>query len=79
MACDCADKVDAKLATCNTRLTRAMVFNKTGRENNPDFMLQTEQIETGVGKPKAVAMFISHCPFCGTAYDPPVAAAESGT
>lgn len=69
MACNCADEVDAKLEQHNTRLERAMMFDKTGRENNADLMLRTYQIETGRGKPKAKAMFISYCPFCGVKYD----------
>jgi len=64
--CNCADEVDAKLSERNTRLTRAIVFSDRG--NNPNLMLRTEQIETGRGKKKAVAMFISHCPFCGEKY-----------
>ena len=69
MSCNCADEVDVKLAERNTRLSRALMFSKQGRENNPDLMLQTEQIETGRGKQKAVSMFISFCPFCGVKYD----------
>lgn len=69
MSCNCADEVDAKLAERNTRLTRALMFSKQGRENNPDLMLQTEQIETGRGKQKAISMFITFCPFCGVEYD----------
>lgn len=69
MTCSCADEVDQKLAERNTRLTRALVFSKAGRENNPDLLLQTDQIEKGRGKPKAVSMFISFCPFCGVKYD----------
>ena len=69
MTCTCADEIDKKLAERNTRLTRALVFSKTGRENNPDLLLQTDQIEKGRGKQKAVSMFISFCPFCGVKYD----------
>lgn len=77
MACDCADKVDAMLAERNTRLTRAMIFNKVDRENNPDLVLRTEQIETGRGKQKAASMFFAYCPFCGVAYEPAAALSEA--
>lgn len=68
MACKCADDVDAKLAPYNTRLTRAIVFN-SDRQNNPNLLVETEQIETGRGKKKAVSMFMRHCPFCGARYE----------
>lgn len=66
MTCKCADEVDEKLKERNTRLTRALVFGGTG--GSPNLMLRTEQIETGRGKPKAIGMFLRHCPFCGVAY-----------
>lgn len=68
MACDCADVVDTKLAERNTRLTRALMFG-SAKGHGPALMLQTEQIEQGRGKAKAVAMFVNHCPFCGVKYD----------
>lgn len=68
MACNCVDEIDAKLATRNTRLTQALVFSG-GRDGNPNLLLQTEQIETGRGKQKAVGMFLTFCPFCGVRYE----------
>jgi hypothetical protein len=68
MACNCVAEVDAMLASRNTRLTQALVFTQRG--NNPNLMLETEQIETGRGKKKAVGMFLTFCPFCGVRYDP---------
>ena len=65
--CDCADKVDGGLAAGNTRLTRALVFSDKG-EHGPNLLLQTEQIEKGRGKQKAVSMFLNFCPFCGEKY-----------
>jgi hypothetical protein len=65
--CDCVDRIDEKLAERNTRLTRAIVFADRG--NNPNIMLQTEQIEKGRGKQKAVSMFLTYCPFCGLKYE----------
>ncbi|RWE48569.1 MAG: hypothetical protein E5V89_27070 [Mesorhizobium sp.] len=67
MACNCADDVDKMLAERNTRLTRAIVFG--GRDENPNLMLRTDQIETGRGKKKASSMFLTFCPFCGVKYD----------
>lgn len=69
MACNCVEEVNEKLKERNTRLSQALMFSKKGRENNPDLMLQTEQIETGRGKQKAVSMFLTFCPFCGVKYD----------
>lgn len=66
MTCNCVEEVNEKLATRNTRLTQALVFTQRG--NNPNLMLQTEQIESGRGKQKAVGMFLTHCPFCGDKY-----------
>lgn len=64
--CNCINDVNAKLADRNTCLTQAIVFRQRG--NNPNLLLQTEQIETGRGKAKAVGMFLSYCPFCGEKY-----------
>lgn len=64
--CNCVEVVNEKLRERNTVLTQAIVFGDRG--DNPNLMLRTEQIETGRGKPKAIGMFPSYCPFCGTAY-----------
>ncbi|MDK4730520.1 hypothetical protein [Rhizobium phaseoli] len=66
MACTCVETVNAKLKERNTRLEQAMMF---GECNHDRLMLRTEQVETGRGKPKAVAMFLTFCPFCGVKYD----------
>lgn len=65
MTCNCIETVNEKLATRNTRLTQALMF---GKANHPGLMLETEQVETGRGKQKAVSMFLNYCPFCGTKY-----------
>lgn len=62
--CDCIDKVNAKLATRNTRLVEAIVF---GNRKAPTIMLQTEVVEKKRGA-KPVSMFLTHCPFCGEEY-----------
>ncbi|KAA3518865.1 hypothetical protein GOZ96_04975 [Agrobacterium vitis] len=65
MTCTCIEAVNEKLETRNTRLSQAMMF---GECDHPGLMLETCQIETGRGKPKAVSMFLTFCPFCGVKY-----------
>jgi len=69
MACTCADEIDTKLAERNTALTRAWLLKGASGPDNPNLMLQTHQVQTGRGKPKAVSVFIAYCPFCGTKYN----------
>lgn len=66
MACTCVSTVNEKLATRNTRLTQAMML---GPCTHDGLMLETEQVETGRGKAKPVAMFLTFCPFCGVKYE----------
>jgi hypothetical protein len=64
--CNCIEIVNDKLKERNTRLTIPMIFSaEYDPPRPPSLLIQTEQIETGRGKPKAVGMFASHCPFCG--------------
>jgi len=65
MTCKCVETVNQALASRNTRLSQAMIF---GAHDHDALMLETEQIETGRGKAKAAAMFLSYCPFCGRKY-----------
>lgn len=68
MTCTCANEVDAKLKTRNTILERAILFGAE-RPGNPNLILRTVQVERGRGKPKAVAMLLTFCPFCGVKYE----------
>jgi hypothetical protein len=65
--CNCADAADEKLKERNTRLIRAFVFSPR-HADNPNLMIETEQIETGRGKEKKMGMFATFCPFCGEKY-----------
>jgi hypothetical protein len=65
MTCKCVGTINEKLLTRNTRLTQAMML---GPCDHDGLMLETEQVETGRGKAKAVAMFLTYCPFCGVKY-----------
>lgn len=65
MTCKCIETVNEKLASRNTRLSQAIMF---GEAKHPGLMIETHQIEKGRGKPKAVSMFLTYCPFCGTKY-----------
>ncbi len=67
MACSCIEMVNARLAERNTRMMLPIMF---GEDQTRRPMIETEQVETGRGKPKAVAMFATFCPFCGTSYAP---------
>ncbi len=65
MTCKCIDKVNEKLAQRNTRLALTITLNQS-LSAYPS--IATEQIETGRGKPKAIGMIPSYCPFCGASY-----------
>lgn len=65
MTCNCVSEINEKLASRNTRLTQALMF---GPCDHDALMIETEQVEKGRGKPKAAAMFLTYCPFCGTKY-----------
>lgn len=68
MACGCVETVNVKLASYNTRLSQAITLGE--QNGNPNLMVVTEQVETGRGKKRAAAMFLTYCPFCGTRYEP---------
>lgn len=65
MSCECVETINEKLKPYNTRLTQAMMLQECA---HPGLMLQTDQIESGRGKKKAVSIFLSYCPFCGNKY-----------
>lgn len=64
MACKCREQIDAQLAPHNTRVTVTFILDSP-YEGAP-WPIATSQIETGRGKPKAMGLFASYCPFCGT-------------
>jgi hypothetical protein len=66
MACDCMEVVDERLAHRNTILTRTITLT----QNMEEFpTIATEQIDKRRGKPKAIGMIPSYCPFCGVKYE----------
>lgn len=67
VACDCLDRIDRLLAGKNTRLVSTIEWKDGGPSRA---ILRTEQSETGRGKPKAMAVVASFCPFCGSEYPP---------
>lgn len=70
-ACNCAEEVDAKLAEHNTRLLRALCFRPPGER----LMIETEIVEKKRGA-RAMSIFPSFCPFCGTKYPEPEGSAH---
>ncbi len=61
--CGCHDQVNAQLEKANTKIKPYYVLD-SGFSGMP-WPIETVQIETGRGKPKASALFASYCPFCG--------------
>lgn len=66
--CDCIEKIDAELAGRNTRIRQAFVIG-SGSLDLSGALIQTEQVETGRGKEKAVNLHATFCPFCGVHYE----------
>lgn len=65
MTCNCMTDVDDKLVSRNTRLVRTITLTQ---ELQAFPTIATEQIDKARGKPKAVSMIPSYCPFCGVKY-----------
>jgi predicted Zn-ribbon and HTH transcriptional regulator len=70
MTCTCIETVNEKLKERNTRLEIPIMLRFKGEPRQDDrVIIRTEQVETGRGKAKAVAMFPTYCPFCGVVHD----------
>ena len=61
--CNCFQTVDTRLAEHNTRIKRYYTLGGGGL--GIPWPVETEQVEKGRGKKKAMALFASYCPFCG--------------
>jgi len=61
--CDCRDTINAKLAEHNTRIKH--YYTLSGNGLGMPWPVETEQVEKGRGKKKAMSLFASFCPFCG--------------
>lgn len=66
MACDCITMINEKLVSRNTRLALTITLTK---DLDAYPTIATEQIDKGRGRPKAVSMIPSFCPFCGVKYE----------
>ncbi|WP_313378108.1 hypothetical protein [Achromobacter insolitus] len=73
-ACQCREKIDEGLARHNTKVSRFFVLGNGGTDM--PWPIATDQIETGRGKKKAVALFASYCPFCGAPLKPESSATQ---
>jgi hypothetical protein len=67
--CDCRTRVSALLAEHNTRI--APIYSLSDAGVGLPWPISTTQIETGRGKPKAMGLFASFCPFCGVSLAKP--------
>lgn len=61
--CDCYERVNGQLAEYNTKIES--LFTLDGNRIGRPWPISTKQIETGRGKPKAMALVASFCPICG--------------
>jgi hypothetical protein len=68
LPCDCRERIDAQLAEHNTRIQPFFTLG-SNRVGMP-FGICTAQVEKGRGKPKAMSLFASFCPFCGVSQKP---------
>ena len=66
MGCNCITDIDEKLKPRNTRLALTITLTK---DLDAFPTIATEQIDKARGKPKAVSMIPSYCPFCGVKYE----------
>lgn len=66
--CECQQysQIEKALAERNTRIGVGFVLTDEGLDAKP--IIMTEQIEKGRGKPKALVLFPTYCPFCGKPY-----------
>lgn len=63
-ACDCVEKVDAKLAEFNTRLSRSLALNFATGQASTHISIATEKVDTKK-RGSAKKVWITYCPFCG--------------
>ena len=59
--CNCAKKLNEKLAPLNYRLTRNLL------EDNPPVLIEMHKIETRE-RTQSHSLVASYCPFCGKKY-----------
>lgn len=63
--CECITQMQGQLKEYNTQLA---VTYSLGAQSRTYPTIKVEQIETGRGKPKAMAVIPTYCPFCGEEY-----------
>lgn len=60
--CDCANKMNEKIAPMNYRLTRNLL------EENPPVLIEMHKIETRK-RTASSSLVATYCPFCGVKYE----------
>lgn len=63
MTCNCRAEANKALAEHNTRIKHYFTL-RDSRAGMP-WPIETEQLEKGRGKKKAMGLFASFCPLCG--------------
>ena len=67
--CGCYEKANEALGARNTRIKSYFTLN--GSRIGRPWPIETEQVEKGRGKGKALGLFASFCPLCGSSLAEP--------
>lgn len=67
-ACNCRAEADKALGKHNSRIKHYFTL-RDNRVGMP-WPIETEQVEKGRGKRKAMGLFASFCPLCGASLKP---------
>jgi len=68
--CDCAAKVNERLAESNTALSETSLINMKTGAIRQSLIVKTERLSRDKPRSKVKTVLPSFCPFCGERYKP---------